>query len=81
MIPIVLLGGVVLLLALSNAKKGSAGQVLDHNLPGDVAQAVVTAIAIERKPQNLHSFSASLLPDYPKASAALAARAKQLPPA
>jgi hypothetical protein len=80
MIPLVLLGGVVLLLAMSNAKKGSAGAVLDHNLPGDVAQAVMTAIAVERKPSNLNSFSASLLPDYPKASAALVARAKQLPP-
>lgn len=81
MMPIVLLGGVVLLLALSNAKKGSAQGVLDHNLPGDVAQAVVTAITIERKPSNLHSFSQSLLPDYPLASAALAHRARQLPPA
>ena len=78
MFPLVLLGGVVLLLAVSNAKKGSAGQVLDHNLPGDVAQAVATALLIERKPQNLHAFSASLLPDYPKASAALVNRASKL---
>jgi hypothetical protein len=78
MIPIVLLGGVVLLLALSNAKKGSAGQVLDQNLPGDVAQAVATALVVERKPQNLQAFSNTLLPDYPKASAALLQRSKQL---
>jgi hypothetical protein len=78
-IPIVLLGGVVLLLALSNAKKGSASQVLDAHLPGDVAQAVTTALLVERKPANLQAFAHSLLPDYPKASNALVVRSRQLP--
>jgi hypothetical protein len=78
MIPLVVLGGVVLLLAVSNAKKGSAHAVLDQNLPGDIAQAVATALVVERKPGNLQAFSQSLLPDYPKAAAALVARSRQL---
>jgi hypothetical protein len=79
MIPLALLGGLILVLALTNSKSGhAAAQSLDAGIPSDVAQAVATAILIERKPQNLQAFANSLLPDYPKAHAALVARSTQL---
>lgn len=50
----------------------------DPNLPPDVLRAVLTALASETDPAKLQAFSKSLLPDFPAASAALAAKASAI---
>ncbi len=75
----IVMGSLALVLVLGNKKASTAaGAQLDANLPGDVAQAVGIALTAEKVPAHLQGFSSRLLPNYPRASAALAARAKTL---
>jgi len=52
-----------------------AGATLDPGLPGDVAQAVMTALATETDPAALRGFASSLMATFPVAAGVLLAKA------